>query len=209
MAIIKPPRGGPPPIESGDRLSQAEFHRRYEACPQVRAELIEGVVYVSSPVRADGHGAEHALAMGWLAAFAAAHPELQLLDNATVILDGANEVQPDACLRRRAGGSSRINREGYVEGPPEFVLEVAGSSASIDTSAKKAAFERAGVREYLVWRVFDGAVDWWELRDGSFVAIAAESDGIIRSRAFPGLRLGVAALLAGDLAAVLAIQASA
>ena len=41
------------PLESGDRLSRAEFERRYMAMPDLkRAELIEGVVYVPSPVRA-------------------------------------------------------------------------------------------------------------------------------------------------------------
>ena len=34
-----------PPLESGDRLSRAEFERRYAAMPALKkAELIEGVV---------------------------------------------------------------------------------------------------------------------------------------------------------------------
>lgn len=50
-----------PPLESGDspletlreRLTCAEFERRYEATPEkFKAELIEGVVYLASPVRA-------------------------------------------------------------------------------------------------------------------------------------------------------------
>lgn len=50
-----------PPLESGDRLTRAEFERRYEATPEkFKAELIEGVVYVASPVRAF-HGVPHAL----------------------------------------------------------------------------------------------------------------------------------------------------
>ena len=39
-----------PPLEPGDRLSRAEFERRYVAMPHVKkAELIEGVVYMPSP----------------------------------------------------------------------------------------------------------------------------------------------------------------
>jgi len=46
-----------PPLESGDRLTRQEFERRYQAMPNIqKAELIEGVVYVASPVRATSHG---------------------------------------------------------------------------------------------------------------------------------------------------------
>ncbi len=35
------------PLENGDKLTRAEFERRYEAMPHLKkAELIEGVVYV-------------------------------------------------------------------------------------------------------------------------------------------------------------------
>jgi hypothetical protein len=47
-----------PALENGDRLTRAEFERRYEAMPHLKkAELIEGVVYVPSPVRHRQHGA--------------------------------------------------------------------------------------------------------------------------------------------------------
>lgn len=35
-------------LEAGDRVSRVEFERRYEGDPR-KLELIEGVVYVSSP----------------------------------------------------------------------------------------------------------------------------------------------------------------
>lgn len=42
-----------PRLENGDHLTRAEFERRYDAMPGLkRAELIEGVVYRPSPVRA-------------------------------------------------------------------------------------------------------------------------------------------------------------
>jgi hypothetical protein len=56
-----------PPLENGDRLSRAEFERRYEAMPGVKkAELIEGVVYIPSPVRMRSHGMPRGQAVTWL-----------------------------------------------------------------------------------------------------------------------------------------------
>ena len=60
-----------------------------------------------------------------------------------------------------------------------------------------------GVREYIVWRVQDREVDWFVLRDGRIEPLAPSADGILRSAVFPGLWLDPAALLRGDLAAVL------
>lgn len=42
-----------PLLENGDRLTRPEFERRYAAMPQVKkAELIEGIGSMPSPVRA-------------------------------------------------------------------------------------------------------------------------------------------------------------
>ena len=63
-----------PALESGDRLTRDEFERRYEAAPAgLKAELIEGVVYVASPVRAF-HGNPHFNLITWLGAYSAATP---------------------------------------------------------------------------------------------------------------------------------------
>lgn len=122
---------------------------------------------------------------------------------ATVILDLDNEPQPDLCLWQ-VDGNVRINEDGYIEGPPKLIVEVAASSASYDLHAKKNAYRRNGVREYLVWRVYDEEIDWWELVDGEYQPLPHSEDGLIESRVFPGLRLDVPAMLAGDLARVLA-----
>jgi hypothetical protein len=54
-------------LENGDRLSRHEFHERYLAMPRVKkAELIEGIVYMPSPVRHRSHGKPHAMIIGWL-----------------------------------------------------------------------------------------------------------------------------------------------
>jgi Uma2 family endonuclease len=200
------------PLENGDRLTRAEFERRYEGMPNLKkAELVEGVVYVGSPVRMDVHAQPHASLVGWLALYSAATPSVALGDNATVRLDLDNEYQPDALLRidESAGGRSHISTSGYVEGSPELVVEIAASSASIDRHAKLQVYRRSGVGEYLLWQTRDQRVDWFVLRDGEYVSLAPDAQGILRSAQFPGLTLAVPALLAGDLATVLATQQAA
>jgi Uma2 family endonuclease len=192
-------------LESGDHLTRAEFHRRYCAHPEIKkAELVEGVVYVGSPVRANVHGHPHARILAWLGAYWAQHPELELDDNATVMLDADNEVQPDACLWRQEPGGPRMNEEGYIEGAPPLVVEIAASSASYDLHEKLRVYRRNGVREYVVWRVLDGAIDWFRLQEGEYVKGEPDAQGVIESEGFLGLRLDVPKLLADDLAGVLA-----
>lgn len=192
-------------LEAGDHLTREEFHRRYLARPDIKkAELIDGVVYVPSPVRVRQHGRPHAFVLAWLGAYVALVPETLLADNATIFLDGRVEVQPDAFLWRPEPGPAHETEDGYFEGAPQLVVEVTASSVSYDLHVKKEAYRRNGVREYVVWRVIDEAIDWFRLQDGEYVLIVPDADGIIESEQFPGLRLHVQSMLDGDLAAVLA-----
>ena len=176
-----------PVLESGDRLTREEFHRRYCARPNIWTELVEGVVYVASPTRASLHGEPHASVIGWLTIYRAKRPGVHLYDNATVRLDARNEVQPDACLCRYEPGGPRVSTD-----------------ASYDLHDKKEAYRRNGVREYVVWRVVDGAIDWFRLRAREYVRVEPDERGLIESEVFPGLRLDVARMLDGDVAGVLA-----
>lgn len=197
----------PPPLINGDRLTRAEFERRYHAMPKAKqAELIEGVVYMPSPVHHLGHSKPHGMIMGWLALYTAATPGVDLGDNATVRLDTDNEVQPDALLRIEpaAGGHSRVTDDDYLEGAPEFIGEVALSSAAYDLRDKLNVYRRNGVQEYLVWQVLDEKIDWFELREGAYVPLPPDEHGVIHSRVFPALSLNVEKMLDGDLAGVLA-----
>lgn len=196
-----------PRLEPGDRLTRPEFERRYGALPHLKkAELIEGVVYVPSPVRHHSHGRPHSQVMAWLGAYWAATPGVDMSDNATVRLDLDNEVQPDALLRLEEawGGRCRVTADDYLEGPPELVVEVVSSSASYDLHAKLRVYRRSGVQEYVVWRVLEGQIDWFRLEEGEYVRLEPDAAGVLRSRVFPGLWLAAQALLAGDLQAVLA-----
>ncbi len=191
-------------FENGDRLTRAEFERRYAAMPQLKkAELIEGVVHMPSPVHYTSHSEPHAHLLVWLGTYCAATPGVRLADNVTERLDQINEVQPDALLRLEKG-QSYISADDYIEGAPELVAEIASSSAAIDLHRKLRVYLRSGVQEYLVWRTLDEQLDWFELREGEYVRLAPDEQGRLRSRVFPGLWLATTPLLAGNLAKVLA-----
>ena len=194
----------PVSLETGDHLTRDEFHRRYLARPDIRrAELIDGVVYVPSPLRGDYHGEPHGFVMHWLGHYRLSVPGLRCMDSTTLLLDGNVEVQPDAMLWRPVDGGPYLNERGFVVGPPQLIVEVSASSASYDLYEKKEAYRRNGVPEYVVWRVLNDAIDWFRLQDGRYVLIEPDADGLIGSEQFPGLKLHVASMLAGDLAAVL------
>lgn len=100
----------PPPLFNGDHLTRAEFERRYAAQSHIKkAELVEGVVLVASPVHLDKHSKPHSRIIGWLFNYVATTSGTDFGDNATVRLDRENEVQPDAFLRihEAVGGQSR------------------------------------------------------------------------------------------------------
>ena len=207
MATVseKGPQASPesmiPPLEPGDRLSRAEFERRYDAMPNLKkAELIEGVVYMPSPVRLRRHGRPHFDLITWLGNYKMATPGVIGADNASVRLDLDNEPQPDVVLfiDPASGGQARISSDDYLEEAPELVAEIAASSASYDLNTKLNVYRRNGVREYIVWRVLDRQIDWFVLREGEFVRLPLDDDGLYRSEVFPGLWLDPAALVRGD-----------
>lgn len=197
-----------PPLESGDRLSRHEFERRYTAMPHLKkAELIEGVVYVSSPLRFKSHGQPHGDLIIWLGTYKVSTPGVELGDNATVRLDLDNEPQPDVLLLidEKLGGQAKISEDDYIEGAPELVAEVAASSASNDLYDKKRAYRRNGVQEYIVWQILENKVDWFSLQNDEYVKLEADANGVIKSRIFPGLWLDMTALLTKDMTKVLAV----
>ncbi len=196
-----------PPLEAGDRLTRDEFERRYEAMQNLKkAELIEGIVYMPSPVSADGHGVPHVDITTVLGVYRSQTPGVQVGDNCTVRLDLDNEPQPDDYLRilPEYGGQSD-DSGGYIEGAPELIAEVAASSVSYDLHDKMNAYRRNGVREYVVWRVRDRDIDWFVLRDGRFERLTPNAPGVYQSEVFPGLWLDTRAMIEGNLAGVLQV----
>src|SRR2546428_3671029 len=189
-----------PLLEAGDHLDQPTFHECYKAMPSAfRAELIGGSVIVPSPL-SPGHGFYHAMVMAWLVNYGIATPGTKAGDNMTTILGETSEPQPDGALiiDPASGGQTGLSEDGYLAGPPELIVEVASSSASMDLHAKRRDYEQAGVLEYVVVVLRQGVIRWFVLQDGAYQELSADADGIFRSRVFPGLWLHANALLQLD-----------
>ena len=187
-----------PLLSNGDRLPQPEFHRRYTAYPKdVKIELIGGTVYMASPMRRPHSGYSSEVG-GVLFLYKANTRGVETGDNATVILNLANEPQPDRYLRiaEYCGGKSRVEEDEYIYGPPELLAEIAHSTVAIDLDQKKSNYAKAGVCEYIVVCVEERDVFWFDLRRKR--QIRRDAKGVVRSRVFPGLWLNVPALLAED-----------
>ena len=196
---------GRPPLHSGDRLSRAEFERRYADHPEIKAELIEGVVYVSSPVRSRQHSEPHSDIMGWLVMYRANTPTIRVNDNATLRIDLENELQPDACMWIETSGRTRVDADDYLAGAPELIVEVAASSASYDLHDKLRVYRRNGVQEYLVLLALEREVRWYNWQLGEDRVIVTDNDGVMRSQLFPGLWLNAERFWQGDVAGALAV----
>ncbi len=207
MATAKPPRARAlPPLENGDRLDQPTFHARYQAMPEdCRAELIGGIVYVSSPQKVP-HSKAQQLVVRWLDEYAEATPGTEALLNNTQILGPDSEPEPDACLFivPQCGGHVFVDEDDYLHGAPELIVEVSSSTESIDLHRKKQDYEKAGVREYVVLALRTQQVFWFVRQRGKYREVPLPADGIFRSRAFPGLWLDAEALLRTDRQGVLA-----
>lgn len=190
----------PPPLLEGDSLTSDEFMYRWEAMPDVRhAELIDGIVYMPSPVTRN-HDRCHTLLTGWLFMYATGTPGCLPSLEGTWRMGESNVPQPDIALTilPEYGGQSGIEG-GYHSGAPELIVEVAVSSYSRDFGAKKRLYERMGVREYLIAVPQEQRLVGLTLTPGGYRPLETDADGIFRSACFPGLWLDTVALWDTDL----------
>lgn len=188
----------PPTLQNGDRLSLSEFKQLYANSPKIRrAELIEGVVYVASPVYLP-HARGQMLMNMMLGIYESATNGVTAVGEQSVELDSDNEVQPDALLW--INDSVDIVGQGLVVGSPTLVVEVAVSTRSYDLGLKKQVYRRNKVQEYLVLAAHEKEVYWFSWQDGAYQPIEADENGIYRSRVFPGLWLNAVAFWQNDTA---------
>jgi Uma2 family endonuclease len=196
-----------PPLQNGDHLDQKTFHERYEAMPpNTRAELIGGIVYMSSPMKPP-HGLYSSPLYRWLDEYVEATPGTESMPGVTSVLGPQSEPQADGCLviLPEYGGQTWEESRGYLAGPPEWLGEISDSTESIDLHTKKEDYEKAGVREYTVIALRQKKVLWFIRRRGKFKELSSDSDGIFRSEVFPGLWLDPAAFLRRDRKQMLAV----
>jgi Uma2 family endonuclease len=192
-------KAAPSTLVEGLRLDQPTFHALYEAMsPGTRAELIDGVVYMPSPVGRE-HGIAQVPVIVWLDYYAEQTPGLQVKDNASTILGWRSEPQPDGLIRILPEWGGRTWDEGgFVHGAPELVAEVSKATRYVDLGPKKADYERAGVLEYVVRAIDPDEIFWFGQEQGELVQRPIGEDGLYRSTVFPGLWLDPVALLRGD-----------
>jgi Uma2 family endonuclease len=191
------------PLQNGDHLSRDDFHARYLNTPKnFRAELVKGTVIVPSPLGCP-HGHYHALAIAWLITYQASTPGTRCYDNTTTIFDDQNEFQPDCSLviLPSHGGKQAIPSQ-YIEGAPQLVVEVAGSSRAYDLFEKYEIYEKLGVQEYVVILLEENEIRWHRAEGGKF-ALVHSTDGLYRSIVCPGLWLNQAAFLGQDAATLI------
>ena len=185
-----------PPLQSGDRLSTHDFLRRYDAMPACKkAELINGVVFMGSPVSSP-HAQPDGFLHGLLGMFALARPGIVFEPNVTVIFNARDTIQPDGILRQ-ISGPCQPGDDQLLHGPPELVAETALSSAAYDLHQKREVCLRAGVAEYLVWDVHANRLHWWALVEDDYQPLP-RVDGVAESRVFPGLKLHLDAMEGND-----------
>ena len=191
----------PPPLRDGDRLSREEFMLRWDAMPDLKfAELIDGIVYMASPVSRP-HRLSQSNLNYWLSSYQLGTPGCEVGANGTWLMADSNIPQPDLALRILPEYGGQTREEGnYSAGAPELVAEVSHTTAARDGGAKLRLYERSGVREYIIARTAKQRIVWRELVDGGYEEVAPDADGVFRSRVFPGLWLDSAALFDCDLA---------
>ncbi len=208
------------PLRDGDRMDADEFLRRYAVDPVVySAELLQGVVHITRRRERRGcaevirpgitfeQGTSHGKLNAFLGVFAAYTPGVQGCAPATTILPSKTTcLEPDILLRilPEHGGASTIGNDTFIHGVPELLAEISFSSGARDFGKKFDAYQADGVPEYLVWRTAEKEIHWFALKRKKYVALKPHADGTLRSEVFPGLWLDVTALLAGNLAKVLA-----
>ena len=183
---------------TGMKLTLEEFLRRWETLPDLKkAELIDGVVYVPSPVGAD-HCSKDAWLTWWLCSYAVETPGCDAGNNGTWLMLGQSP-QPDSFLRilPSHGGAARVE-QGLLEGSPELATEICVSSSRRERGPKLALYQRAGVNEYIMVEWAEKRIVWRALAEGQYNTIEADADGVLKSRCFPGLWLDIDAYFSGD-----------
>jgi hypothetical protein len=173
-------------------MDRTEFLSRWEALPALKcAELIEGVVFVPSPVTLD-HGERDSSIIWWLGHYSIATPGCEVGNNTTWWML-SDAPQPDVHLRIRpeCGGQSSVSSDPrYLTGAPELAVEVCLTSTEVDFGPKLKLYQRAGVKEYIsivllpprriVWRILRDS--GWRVPIGYVSGLVAGRRGVLEQR---------------------------
>jgi hypothetical protein len=191
-------------LVTGMRMTREEFLAAWEELPDLkRAELIDGEVWVASPVRID-HWQPEGLIGLWLGMFSLRTIGCQFGHNGTWEMLGSIP-QPDVFLRiAPAYGGQSSDGKKFPIGAPELAVEICVTSRDYDFGPKLHLYRRAGVREYITLETFRNRIVWRALEEDRYREVAPDENGVYRSERFPGLWLDSKALIANDGAKLLA-----
>lgn len=184
-----------------------EFLERWMQAPELKfAELIDGVVYMPSPVSSP-HGVFDNLAQVAFGNFTLLSGICTAQTNATWLM-GGSAPQPDLALflKPEYGGKMKIAPGELASGIPELIVEVCRSSRSYDLGPKLALYERAGVPEYLAILIEEKRFEWRILMQDRYQLLHA-AEGIFRSHIFSGLWIDELAFWRADGTRLLAVLA--
>ena len=188
------------PLRDGEVVSREEYFARAALTPGVRMERLNGKVHMAAAIRRDVHGRPELMVSAVLANYDAETPGVEASSPATSMLGENHDPEADCHLLvlPEYGGQTRFTDDGYIEGCPELMVEVAASSLRTDLVTKRDLYERAGAKEYIVWAAERGEFVLF-VREGDRLGEADAEGGVFKSLAFPGLWIDCEALLGGDL----------
>lgn len=189
------------PLEHGERLTRAEFERRYRPRPDIKkVELLEGVVHLKPATATQQYANHHAILKSWLEMYLVSTPGVRAAHNYRLRLDEQSEPQPDFCvwIEDICGGQTEILPDGFLQGVPELIIEVAPDSTSYELREKYHTYRRAGVQEYLVLQVQGQKSGWFAWSQGEYFPLFPNNKGVLQSQAFAGLWFAAAAFWQGE-----------
>lgn len=167
-------------------LTVADLYAMPEGERGERYELIEGELFVTPlPTR------RHQLVLSNLFYVLSAHVRASrlgwILDNVGVYLDEQTYLVPDLAFISRERRGAMGTRG--VEAVPDLVCEILSpSTRRRDLVTKRALYARAGVREYWLTDPLAQSLTVLILESGGFVELRPGDDGVVVSRALPGIR---------------------
>jgi hypothetical protein len=192
-------------LAPGDRMELKEFLQRWEQEPGLKfAELIDGVVYMPSPLSLP-HSRFDGVAQLVLGYYAARSGICENLPQATWLME-KSAPQPDLALSLKPeyGGKLKVAPGDLASGLPELVVEICRSSRSYDLGPKLALYERVGVPEYLAILVEERRFEWRIMVEGRYQLLES-AVGVFRSRILPGLWIEESAFWSADGTRLLAV----
>ena len=190
-----------PALVDGERMDRPTFEARFDATPGLKfAELIEGVVRFPVPASFRKCSEARFDLIGWCAYYTAYTPGLKGSAHGHIRFDEQNILQPTATVfvNPVLGGQVRISADDYLEGVPEWILEV-GFDSLARICQKLGVYQDHGVREVLIAHLAKQSFYRFGAQDGRFELLETSCEGILRSEVYPGLWLDPVAMLTGNM----------